>query len=69
MAVRGPHLIALAAATLVVASTWVAAARRMRPATPADRDDLVAFLQSLTDDALLRDPRFADPWPAHDRTR
>jgi len=27
-----------------------------------DREDLIAFLQSLTDDALLHDPRFADPW-------
>jgi cytochrome c peroxidase len=32
--------------------------------TPAQRADLVAFLQSLTDDALLHDPRFANPWPA-----
>jgi cytochrome c peroxidase len=32
---------------------------------PSDRDDLVAFLESLTDDALLRDPRFANPWPSH----
>jgi cytochrome c peroxidase len=35
---------------------------------PSDRDDLVSFLESLTDDAVLQDPRFADPWPAHDRT-
>ncbi len=27
-----------------------------------DRADLVAFLRSLTDDALLHDPRFANPW-------
>jgi len=26
------------------------------------RKDLLAFLKSLTDDELLRDPRFADPW-------
>lgn len=31
--------------------------------TPAQRADLIAFLQSLTDEALLRDARFADPWP------
>jgi cytochrome c peroxidase len=31
--------------------------------TPAQRADLVAFLQSLTDGALLDDPRFANPWP------
>jgi cytochrome c peroxidase len=30
--------------------------------TPRNRADLVAFLESLTDDGLLRDPRFADPW-------
>ena len=27
-----------------------------------ERRDLIAFLQSLTDDALLRDPRWSDPW-------
>ena len=27
-----------------------------------ERRDLIAFLQSLTDEALLRDPRWADPW-------
>jgi cytochrome c peroxidase len=31
--------------------------------TREQRADLVAFLQSLTDEALLRDPRFANPWP------
>jgi cytochrome c peroxidase len=31
--------------------------------TRQNRADLVAFLQSLTDDELLRDPRFSDPWP------
>ncbi len=30
--------------------------------TPGQRADLLAFLESLTDEALLRDPRFADPW-------
>lgn len=28
------------------------------------RADLIAFLQSLTDDSLLRDPRLVNPWPA-----
>jgi cytochrome c peroxidase len=28
-----------------------------------DRDDLIAFLKSLTDDAVIHDPRFANPWP------
>jgi cytochrome c peroxidase len=33
------------------------------------REDLIAFLRSLTDEALLHDPRFSNPWtsgsPAH----
>jgi cytochrome c peroxidase len=32
------------------------------------REDLIAFLRSLTDEALLRDPRFANPWKASDRS-
>jgi cytochrome c peroxidase len=28
-----------------------------------DRDDLIAFLKSLTDQMVIRDPRFANPWP------
>ena len=28
-----------------------------------DRADLIAFLTSLTDDALIHDPRFGSPWP------
>jgi cytochrome c peroxidase len=27
-----------------------------------DREDLIAFLKTLTDDAVLHDPRFANPW-------
>jgi hypothetical protein len=27
-----------------------------------DRNDLVEFLKSLTDEAVLRDNRFANPW-------
>jgi cytochrome c peroxidase len=30
--------------------------------TKDQRADLVAFLQSLTDESLLRDPRFSNPW-------
>jgi cytochrome c peroxidase len=30
--------------------------------TAEQRLDLIAFLQSLTDDALLHDPRFSNPW-------
>jgi cytochrome c peroxidase len=41
--------------------------RRGFSLTPDERADLVACLQSLTDEELLKDPRFADPWPASDR--
>lgn len=30
--------------------------------TADERADVIAFLESLTDDVLLTDPRFADPW-------
>jgi hypothetical protein len=30
--------------------------------TPQNRVDLAAFLRSLTDDSLIHDARFADPW-------
>jgi cytochrome c peroxidase len=30
--------------------------------TDGDRHDLVEFLKSLTDEALLHDPRWSDPW-------
>jgi len=32
--------------------------------TNAQRDDLIAFLRSLTDEAALHDARFANPWPS-----
>jgi cytochrome c peroxidase len=32
--------------------------------TDGDRRDLVEFLRSLTDEELLRDPRWGDPWTA-----
>ena len=35
--------------------------------TREQRDDLIAFLQSLTDDELLRDRRFSNPWPVGSR--
>jgi cytochrome c peroxidase len=31
--------------------------------TDGDRRDLMEFLKSLTDEELLRDPRWSDPWP------
>jgi cytochrome c peroxidase len=34
----------------------------------AEIADLVAFLESLTDEGFLRDPRFGNPWPAHARS-
>ncbi len=39
--------------------------RILRPfrLTDGDKHDLVEFLKSLTDDELLRDPRWSDPWP------
>lgn len=33
---------------------------------PRERADLLAFLQSLTDETFLRDPRFADPFARYD---
>jgi cytochrome c peroxidase len=32
------------------------------PLSPEQRDDLIAFLRSLTDEPLLHDPRFSNPW-------
>lgn len=32
--------------------------------TDGEKRDLVEFLRSLTDEALLHDPRWSDPWPA-----
>jgi cytochrome c peroxidase len=31
--------------------------------TPAERADIIAFLNSLTDETFIHDPRFANPWP------
>jgi cytochrome c peroxidase len=30
--------------------------------SPEQREDLIAFLRSLTDESLLHDPRFSNPW-------
>ena len=40
--------------------------RILRPFQLTDeaKRDLVEFLKSLTDDELLRDKRWSDPWPA-----
>lgn len=37
--------------------------------TEAGRHDLIEFLKSLTDDELLHDSRWSDPWPASQATR
>ena len=37
------------------------------PMTPQNRADLIAFLESLTDQTVTRGPRFADPWTSVDR--
>jgi cytochrome c peroxidase len=34
------------------------------PLSPEQREDLIAFLRSLTDEPLLHDPRFSNPWIA-----
>ncbi len=36
-------------------------------ATDAERDDLVHFLESLTDELFLQNPVYADPWPSHSK--
>jgi cytochrome c peroxidase len=40
--------------------------RILRPLalTDGDKRDLIEFLKSLTDDELLHDPRWSNPWPA-----
>ena len=35
--------------------------------TDEEKHDLIEFLMSLTDEELLRDPRWSDPWPATTR--
>lgn len=35
------------------------------PMTPQDRQDLIAFLESLTDSAFLKNPALSDPWKPH----
>jgi cytochrome c peroxidase len=37
------------------------------PCSPQDRADLVAFLTSLTDPEVLKDPRFGNPWPSNSK--
>jgi cytochrome c peroxidase len=37
--------------------------------TAQNRADLVAFLESLTDEGVTRDPRFGDPWAEENARR
>jgi cytochrome c peroxidase len=37
--------------------------------TQGDRRDLVEYLKSLTDEQVIHDPRFANPWPTGTRPR
>jgi cytochrome c peroxidase len=37
--------------------------------TSNERSDLIAFLESLTDQVFLTDRRFSDPWPSHTSAR
>jgi cytochrome c peroxidase len=74
VAVTAPYMHDGSLATLeAVVGHYAAggAARASRPTTPdlepfevteAERADVVAFLESLTDEAFLRDPRYRDPW-------
>ncbi len=43
--------------------------RVLRPfnLTEGEKRDLIEFLKSLTDEELLRDPRWSDPWPIRER--
>jgi cytochrome c peroxidase len=34
--------------------------------TAQEKADIVAFLESLTDQAFITDRRFSDPWPERD---
>ncbi len=38
-------------------------AKRAYYLTEDQRQDLIEFLETLTDDAVLHDPRFSNPWP------
>jgi cytochrome c peroxidase len=42
---------------------------RLQPFSISDDEkaDILAFLQSLTDDEFVSDPRFSDPWRAEAR--
>lgn len=42
----------------------------LKPFTISDQEkaDLIAFLESLTDDTFITDPRFADPWNDAEKT-
>jgi cytochrome c peroxidase len=75
IAVTGPYMHDGSYATLEEVIDHYAAGGRMNDAnkstilrprslTAEDKRDLVEFLKCLTDDELLHDPRWSDPWPA-----
>jgi cytochrome c peroxidase len=39
------------------------------PLSAEQREDLIAFLRSLTDEPLLHDPRFSNPWRSREPSR
>jgi cytochrome c peroxidase len=78
IALTAPYMHDGSIATLdEVLDHYVAGGRTANPArstglgplqlTAADRADLLAFLDSLTDAPLLDDPRWSDPWPSAGR--
>src|SRR5262249_20322697 len=73
VAVTGPYMHDGSVATLDDVIAHYAAGGRMEHANKSrilhvltlsegDRHDLVEFLKSLTDEELLRDPLWSDPW-------
>jgi cytochrome c peroxidase len=74
VALTGPYMHDGSIATLEAVLDHYAAGGRARenpnkdhliggfPLSSQDRADLIAFLQSLTDEAVLHDPGFANPW-------
>jgi cytochrome c peroxidase len=72
IAVTGPYMHDGSVATLEVVLEYYAAGGRDQrnkselihgfPLKADQERDLISFLQTLTDDELLRDPRFSNPW-------
>ena len=56
-------VVALALSGSILAAQAPAGAAPSRTLTIAELDP--GFTETLTDEELLHDPRFADPWPSH----